>query len=81
MITKLQLLKLGSSVAFDKQPVSILIFPGETISPLVLFMRLLLEFDLILGGFVTSIGTLLVCASVKPEASRANPSSPKEINS
>lgn len=80
MITKLQLLKLGSSVAFDKQPVSILIYPGETISPLVLFMRLL-EFDLILGGFVTSIGTLLACASVKPEASRANPSSPKEINS
>lgn len=80
MITKLQLLKLGSSVVFDKQPVSILIYPGETISPLVLFMRLL-EFDLILGGFVTSIGTLLACASVKPEASRANPSSPKEINS
>ena len=80
MITKLQLLKLGSSVAFDKQPVSILIYPGETISPLVLFMRLL-EFDLILGGFVTSIGTLLACASAKPEASRANPSSPKEINS
>lgn len=80
MITKLQLLKLGSSVVFDKQPVSILIYPGETISPLVLFMRLL-EFDLILGGFVTSIGTLLACASAKPEASRANPSSPKEINS
>lgn len=44
-------------------------------------MQLLLEFDLILGGFVTSIGTFLVCANVKPEASRVNPSSPKEINS
>lgn len=78
MITKLQLLILGSSVAFDKQPVSFY-FSRETISPLVLFMLLLLEFDQ--SRVICYIGILLVCASVKPEASRANPSSPKEINS
>lgn len=80
MITKLQLLMLGSSVAL-MTACFYSIFPRETIGPLVLFVYGCCWIWSNPGiGFVTKYDILPNCyCQCEAEASRANPSSPKSI--